>query len=180
MEIAGLAVGAVGLAGLFDACLGTIECIHSYKAAGHESNQIITVFDANKLLLQRWGDGVGISENKLGDVHHPYLDDAAVASTVEKILSSICDIFKMTDSTSSKLRMKSIDSEMFSLKKSDIQLNNTQLVQSKKARVLWASGGKARLASQAEDFGLLVEKLYMIVPIEKAGSFLTGTSSFDY
>lgn len=159
MEIAGLAVGAVGLAGLFDACMGAIERIHSYKTAGHESNHIIIVFDANKLLLQRWGDGVGIAENKLGDVHHPYLDDAAVASMVEKILSSICDIFKMTDSTSSKLRMKSIDSEMFSLKKSDIKLNNTQLVQSKKARVFWASGGKARLATQAEDFGLLVGKL---------------------
>ncbi|MCJ1346752.1 hypothetical protein MMC31_004970 [Peltigera leucophlebia] len=181
MEIVGLAVGVAGLAGLFGACMGAMEHLHSYKTAGHESRYIIAAFDANKLLFQRWADGVGIAENMLEDLHHPALDDAAVALVVGKILSSIRNIFKMTDSISSKLLLKSIDSEMFSLKKMPgfpqgnlIDMKNTHSLDSRKSRISWALGGKTNLTTQVEVFGLLVEKLYGIIPIEEGGKFSTG------
>lgn len=53
MEIAGLAVGIAGLAGLFGACMGAMKHLHSYKTPGHESSYIIAAFDADKLLFQR-------------------------------------------------------------------------------------------------------------------------------
>lgn len=172
MEIVGLAVGVAGLAGLFGACIGAMEHLQSYKTAGHQSSYIIAAFDANKLLFRKWANGVGIAENKLEDVHHPDLDDAAVALVVGKILSSICNICKMTDSISSKLLLKSLDSEMFSLKKTSgfpqghlINMKNTQSLDSRRARVSWALGGKTNLTAQVESFGLLVGKLYEIIPI---------------
>lgn len=182
MEIAGFAVGVAGLAGLFGACMGAMEYLQSYKIAGHESTYIFAAFDADKLLFQRWAESVGIADYKLEDVHHPDLDDAAVALVVGKILSSICKIFKMTDSISSKLLLKSIDSEMFSLKRphafpqgSLIEIKNTKFLDSRRARISWALGGKTNLTTQVEVFGLLVERLYRIISIEKAGNFSTGT-----
>lgn len=172
MEIAGLAVGVAGLAGLFGACMGAMEHLQSYKTAGQQSSHIIAAFDANKLLFRKWAKSVGMAENRLEDVHHPDLDDAAVASVVGKILSSICNIFKMTDSISSKWLLKSLDSEMFSLKITSgipqgnlIDMKNTQSLDSRRARLSWALGGKENLSAQVEGFGLLVEKLYEIIPI---------------
>ena len=147
----------------------------------HGSSYIIAAFGANKLLFQRWADGVGIADNKLEDMHHPDLDNTAVGLVVGKILSSIRNIFKMTDSISSKLLLKSIDSEMFSLKKMPsfsqenlIDIKNTQSLDTRRARISWV-GGKSNLTTQVEVFGLLVEKLYGIIPIEEGGNFSTGT-----
>lgn len=175
MEIAGLAVGVAGLVGLFGACMGAMEHLHSYKIAGHESSYIIAAFNADKLLFQRWADGVGIADNKLKDVHHPDLDNASVASVVEHILLSIRDIFKMTDSISSKLLIASIDNEISSLRTTKgpskgnlIDMKNSQPLASRRARVSWALGGKKNLTAQVEDFGSLVTKLYIVIPIEKA------------
>lgn len=77
--------------------------------------------------------------------------------------------------------LKSVDGEMFSLKKAQglskgnlVDMKNTEPLASKKARVSWVLGGKANLTTQVEVFGLLVEKLYGIIPIGKAGNFLTG------
>lgn len=182
MEIAGLAIGVAGLAGLFGACMGAMGHIHSYKISGHESSYIIAVFEADKLLFQKWADGVGIAGNRLKDVHHPDLDNAAAASVVRKILSSIRDIFIMTDSISSKLLMKSIDNEILSLKKTHsfskgnlINMENSQPLASKRARISWALVGKTNLTEQVEAFGSLIQKLYEIVPIKNEGDFLTGT-----
>lgn len=175
MEPIGLTVGVVGLAGLFGAYRGAMELIHSYKIAGHESSYIIAAFNADKLLFQRWADGVGIADNMLEDVHHIDLDDVSVASVVGKILSSIRDIFKMTDRISSKLLLASIDSKISSLKTTKdpskgslIDMKNSQPLASRRARVSWALGGKSNLTAQVEVFGLLVAKLYTIIPIERA------------
>ncbi len=170
-----IAFGVVGLVGLFGACMGAMERLHSYKFAGHESSYIIAAFNADKLLFQRWAEGVGIADNKLEDVHHPDLNNALVATVVGNILSSIRDIFKMTDSISSKLLIASIDSEISSLKttkgtsKGDlIDMKNSQPLTSRRARVSWALGGKTNLTAQVEVFGLLVAKLYRVIPVEKA------------
>lgn len=174
MEIAGLAVGVVGLVGLFGACMGAMEHLNSYKIAGHESSYIIAAFNADKLLLQRWADGVGITDNKLEGVHHPDLNNASVASVVGTILSNIRDIFKMTDSISSKLLIASVDSEISSLKATKgpskgnlLDMKNSQPLASRRARISWALGGKTNLTAQVEVFGLLVAKLYGIIPIDK-------------
>lgn len=175
MEIAGLAVGVAGLVGLFGACMGAMEHLNSYQIAGHESNYIIAAFNADKLLLQRWADGVGINDNMLKEEHHPDLNNALVASAVGTILSAIRDIFKMTDSMTSKLLIASIDSEISSLKATKgpskgnlLDMRNSQPLASKRARFSWALGGKTNLNTQVEVFGSLVAKLYGIIPIDKA------------
>lgn len=155
--------------------MGAMENLHSSKIAGHEFSYIIAAFNADKLLFQRWADGVGIADNKSEDVHHPDLDNSKIASVVGNILSSIRDIFKMTDSISSKLLIASIDSEISSLKTTKgpskgslIDMKNSQPLASRRARFSWALGGKTNLATQVEVFGLLVVKLCGIIPIEKA------------
>lgn len=174
MELGGLVVGVAGLAGLFGACMEVMERVHSYKIAGQESSYIIAAFNADKLLFQRWADAVGITDNKLEEVHHPDLNNALVASVVGTILSSIRDIFKTTDRISSKLLIASIDNEISSLKTTKgpskgnlLDMKDSQPLASRRARISWALGGKTNLTAQVEVFGLLVAKLYGIIPIEK-------------
>lgn len=154
--------------------MGAMEHLNSYKIAGHESSYIIAAFNADKLLLQRWADGVGITDNTLEEVHHPDLNNASVASVVGTILSNIRDIFKMTDTISSKLLIASIDSEISSLnatkgpsKGNLLDIKISQPLASRRARISWALGGKTNLTAQVEVFGLLVAKLYGIIPIDK-------------
>ncbi|GKT51786.1 uncharacterized protein ColSpa_11967 [Colletotrichum spaethianum] len=48
MEPVGLAVGIVGLAGLFSSCLEAVEKFDSYKNFGRDSRSLATLFDTDK------------------------------------------------------------------------------------------------------------------------------------
>ncbi|KAI9792435.1 MAG: hypothetical protein M1816_002319 [Peltula sp. TS41687] len=142
MEIAGLAVGIAGLAGLFSACMESIERIESYRNFGHDSRHINDRFDADKLLFQRWATEVGISGGKLQAVHHVDLDNAAVLSMVQRILSQY---------------PRSLQMNYTDRKRSEDQ-------PSKRGKIVWALKGKAKFIAQVELFGNLVDKLYRLVP----------------
>lgn len=106
------------------------------------------MFDTNKFLIQKWANGVSIAENKLENVHHLQLNDAAVALVVEKIFSKICIIFKMADCIPYKLFLKSLNIEMSLFHKTlgfvqgnIINMINILSLESRRAWVLWGLGG---------------------------------------
>src|SRR5277367_1689982 len=99
MEAIGLAVGVAGLAGLFSTCLDVVDKVDSYRDYGFESRSIVAQFEADKLLFQKWAQSVGIDKGKLKDTHHRDLDNPETVSMVERILSSIQEIFSRTEGT---------------------------------------------------------------------------------
>jgi hypothetical protein len=175
MEIAGLAVSIAGLSSLFNSCLVAIEQVDSYRKFGVESRYITARFDADKILFERWASGVGIVEGKLKEVHHVQLDDVTTAAAVRRILSSIHEIFSLTDSTASKLQFQAINDNLSSIttkhdisKERFMKLNKSQALAPRRGKVQWALGGKAKFITQVETFGVLVDKLRKLIPLGEA------------
>lgn len=169
MEAVGLAIGIAGLAGLFSACKEAVEQVDSYRRFGFESRQIMARFDVDKFLFQRWADHVGIADNKLKEVHHTSLDNVAVALTISETLSTIQEILKNTEGTSSTLQLERNPLEPThlpgSLQKRPTNQGRSLASVSKKNKISWALGKKTKFSTQVEIFGIFVGKLYSVVPI---------------
>ncbi|KAL2816572.1 hypothetical protein BDW59DRAFT_177316 [Aspergillus cavernicola] len=110
MEIAGVAIGVVGLLALYE----------------EASLRLTSRYNATKILFERWGK----------QAVHPHLKDQSTASVVADLLRSIRDYHDQT----SPLHLRS--------------------------RLKWAVADYGKLSREAEDFDELVQKLYLLVPIE--------------
>ncbi|PIG89754.1 ankyrin [Aspergillus arachidicola] len=65
MEPAGLAVGVIGLFGLFNTCLDVANKYDEWKDFGSESRCLTAQFEAQKLRLQKWGEAVGVEDESV-------------------------------------------------------------------------------------------------------------------
>ncbi|KAJ9132099.1 hypothetical protein NKR23_g11419 [Pleurostoma richardsiae] len=93
MEPVGLAVGIVGLVGLFSTCLEVIDKVQSYKTFANDSHVLDSQFNAGKLRFEQWGRAVGLAPGTPSANHHDALDEPDVRAVVGDILSivrSIC------------------------------------------------------------------------------------------
>ncbi|VUC26434.1 unnamed protein product [Clonostachys rosea] len=93
MEPVGLAVGVVGLVGLFNTCLETVARVDAYKEFGSDSRALAAQFQANRLLFERWGRSIELEQGRFPDRYHPSLDDQSVLLVVTEIISMIRNIF---------------------------------------------------------------------------------------
>ncbi|KAH7146021.1 prion-inhibition and propagation, helo domain-containing protein [Dactylonectria macrodidyma] len=95
MELAGLAVGVVGPAGLFRSCLEAVDKVQSHRSSGPDTRVLDIRFKAAKARFEQWGRGVGIKQGRLLDDHHSALDDKDISSAVSDLLhiiiKAICD-----------------------------------------------------------------------------------------
>lgn len=166
MEVTGLAVGVAGLVSLFSACIDIIERVDSYQKYGIESRYISAQLHADTVLFKRWADQVGIVDGKIGATHHPSLDNAAVTAAVQRILTSIYEVFNEVHRSSTRLKVGSLE-EFQSDRTSKLPTSKVVTLQPRKTdKLAWALVGKKKLATQVEAFKNLVEKLYGLVPMK--------------
>ena len=172
MEIAGFAIGVAGLAGLFRACQDAIDYVDSYRKFGVESRYLSAQFEADKLIFQKWADGVGLSKDGLLDSHDRRLDDPSTVSAVSQVLYSTREVLAAAEPESSKLRPKPGDN-ILPLRKEGRALTMRQherIAQTPSAtsgnKLSWSLVGKKRFNTQVEKFKLLVERLCNLVPVE--------------
>jgi Prion-inhibition and propagation len=94
MEVAGLAVGAAGLAGLFSACVDCFALIRCGRAHGRDLEILVTKLDVEKTRLLQWADAVGLlaSDSKS---RNPLLDAEHTRPVIERVLN--CIVMLMTD-----------------------------------------------------------------------------------
>ena len=181
MEIAGLTVGVAGLAGLLSACIDAVDRVDTYRKFGFESRYITTQFTDDKLRLHKWVEHVGITNGRLQAVHHRDLDRDEVVTAIARTLTCIHEILSETNSFSSKLQGLSIDSKSNFLTNPG-NYTNDHSVEEKKSRSLaskasklrWTLGGKARFTTRIKVFGVLVGKLYDIIPLEENSKTLNS------
>jgi len=155
MEAAGLAIGVIGIAGLFNTCLDSLSRFQVYKSSTADSHILDTRFRAARARFEKWGNGVGISEGKLS----PELSDNNTAGVITDILNiivkAICD-----------------DGSV---------LQNEQFagLQSRRKRLKWALGGKEDRTEQVDIFEKLVQQLYNLVPVDDKGREQIGEQKRD-
>lgn len=174
MEFAGLAISVAGLAGLLGTCIDAVNRVDTYRKFGFKSRYITAQFAADKFLLHKWAEAVGITNGRLQDVHHRDLDRDEVVIAIARTLSNIREIFSAVNSFSSNLYGLSLDNKStFPIDPDDYtndhstEEKESRILVSKASKLKWSLGGKARFKTQIEAFGVLVGKLYNIIPLEE-------------
>ncbi|KAF5604015.1 ankyrin [Fusarium pseudocircinatum] len=158
MEVTGLAVGVVGLAGLFSVCLDSLSRFQTYRESNSETHVLDTRFRAVRARFEQWGVSVGISNGRLQPDHHRGLDNKETANLIESILQiiakTICDESILQRS---RTRPRSQSGQLGSLS------------QSRGKRLKWALGGKESRHEQVDIFEKLVQQLHNLIPPEEKG-----------
>lgn len=161
MEVAGLAFGVAGLAGLFSACVDVLEKVDSLRDSSVTSRSAAAQLKADKHLLERWGRDVGIQGNTLLPSHHPSLSDPAIADAVADVLRSVSELCtKLDSSLEAPLSPVTVAGNQAGLPGKS---NNSAL-----ARVSWAIRGQARAKSNLEQLGELINRLFELVSVPDA------------
>jgi hypothetical protein len=169
MEPVGLAVGIAGLAGLFSVCLDLVDRVDSYKDFGVESRSIAAQFEADKHLFAKWAQDVGIYNDKQMKYYNNDLDNPETNLIVQKILSSMQEIFGKTERTVSNLQPVE-EAGPTSYPNGIRFLNTRKTFQapegaiSKRSKIGWSLRSKAKFVYQVQQFGALVQRLYSLVP----------------
>ncbi|OHW99193.1 ankyrin repeat domain-containing protein 52 [Colletotrichum incanum] len=182
MEPVGLAVGVVGLAGLFSSCLEAVEKVDSYKNFGRDSRSLATQFDTDKHRFEQWGRAVGFKKGKLSDSHHPALDDAQTLAIVHKLLASIQDFCSGADDT---FYQQTTPADGNFLKDSLVPARQASLhhgapMASKWRKAAWALSGKTKRTGHVQTFAGLVQYLYNAVPPDDEKGTLPGYGARNY
>ena len=163
---------AVGLVPIFISAIDILDRVRDYKEFGDESHTTISRFEAAKLKLQNWAKALGICDGKLSDAHDPRLDDSRTASVVQNILHASIRIFDKVEYQSESLRLpirqRSAGIDGWVVPAEDIRLSHPESRNlSKRSRLAWATGGKARFEKDVRNFENLVNILGDVVPPRK-------------
>lgn len=166
MDPAGLALGVLGVVGLFSTCMDIIERVESYRNAELESKGLTTQFNAHKRLLLRWADRVGFrrdgSQWILQDRHHQSLDNQDIALVVEDLLEMIKHVWSQADSAATAITLSSGEKA----KRRAMRDDKVSMILSRVAKkAKWALKGKEQSTSQVQDFGIYVGLLDALIPI---------------
>lgn len=142
MEPVGLAVGVLGLAGLFSSCLEAIDKVQSYRSFTIDSQDLNSQFNAEKVRFEQWGQKVGFSQGQLSASHHHALDNPKISSAVKDLFLIIKRICESDD--------------------------DPQRLPSKRRRLAWALRGKGERTEEVKMFGNIVQLLHHLAPPEGA------------
>ncbi|KAF3074397.1 Ankyrin-1 [Trichoderma lentiforme] len=166
MDPVGLAVGVIGLAGLFSTCLDLVKRVDSYKHFKKDEQILATQFAAYRLRFERWGKTLGLdqtalsgnqtalsgNQTALSEDQHVALADSQTLETVRRLIEIIREIL-----SDQKLPNPINPSLVRSL---------TEPFRPRKEKLSWALKGKAKREDQVELFGKLIQHLYHLVPID--------------
>ncbi|OAA76622.1 ankyrin [Akanthomyces lecanii RCEF 1005] len=163
MEPVGLAVGVVGLAGLFSVCLDAVQRFDAWKKFGDELATLGVRVEVQRLRLDKWGQAVGLKQNSASDIeghHHPALDDARTSRTVKTLLTTIQEVFTR------KVSALFTDETGCAGSGGDLAAQDHFGVSStsRRARLGWAFRDKSTVRAAVEEFAGLIQDLHDLVP----------------
>ncbi|KAF2967340.1 hypothetical protein GQX73_g6272 [Xylaria multiplex] len=167
MEVVGLGVGVIGLAGLFSTCLDLLERWDSFQDFGRESGPIRARFIADCARFRQWGQHTGIGEGKREGNSHQALDDPSIRSAVELLLLNIKNI--EVDAKNRAPYLGWMPASHCSQPKNNTVAQNgfTPFETSRRNRLGWALRSKARTLALVAPFETLVQKLYDLIPVSE-------------
>lgn len=171
MEPIGLAVGVIGLAGLFSACLDAVERFDSWKSFSDDSRALGSRWETQRLRMKRWGQAVGFGKGGPSPDHHEALEDPEIALRVREHLSIIENLCTNAggafSSSAAETNPRQSKNALFSRGRSQAHPSHpSPLSESGRQRVKWALRDKAKCTAKVEMLGLLVQDLHDLVPLD--------------
>ncbi|PMB65579.1 Vegetative incompatibility protein HET-E-1 [Beauveria bassiana] len=169
MEPAGLAVGVLGLAGLFGASLDAIDRFESWRNFTDESHLVRTLLEGHKLRLRLWGRAVGFVDGDVSASHHEALDDPQICSMIRTHLSDIEKLCTSADGTFLLATGTGAGHTRGAPSlQSRAQPHPSARPESKRQKLKWALRDKAKCTGQAQMLASLVQALHDSVPLDGA------------
>lgn len=112
MEPAGLAVGFLTIAGLFNNAVDCFEYVQIGRNFGQDYQIGLLKLDSARLRLSRWGQAVGLSDELKETQSLPLvLNSAHDVEKAEQILGQILELFADAEGVSAKLKIRGRRSE---------------------------------------------------------------------
>ncbi|KAL9622466.1 MAG: hypothetical protein Q9160_003142 [Pyrenula sp. 1 TL-2023] len=152
MEVAGLAVGVVGLVGLYTCCADLAQAIKGYRKFDDRVKYVKNDYDRYQNILDGWAESVGFKSLYPGTHHHASLDN-------EKTRQAIKNTLETTQSV-----LQSIDQILEKLQRRDGSLRGEKF--------RYVLGQETKLRNLVNDLYRLVSVLYTIIPSERSSTNL--------
>lgn len=169
MEVAGLVIGGVSMAGLFTTCVNCFEYIQLGRHFDKDYRRSLLKLDTLQLRISRWA--AAINEWSSGEVVVGSLKDA---ETVKRLLSEIIDIFADAEKVSERFSTKQarvltvdveIDPEIVAIHQQMKKLSLKKLKRSTFAqKTAWALYEEKHFNRLIEDLNPLVSALVELFP----------------
>ncbi|KAI1878391.1 hypothetical protein JX265_000323 [Neoarthrinium moseri] len=103
MEPVGLAVGGVGLVGLFSTCVNCFELVQNGRYLGRDYILLETKFDNLRLRFRSWGRACGFMDSGRYDVR---LDNQEIKSSIESTMANLIHLFQNGSQLQEKYGLK--------------------------------------------------------------------------
>jgi hypothetical protein len=167
MEPVGLAVGIVGLAGLFSSCLEAVGRVQAYKSFATDSRGLDVQFNAARTRLETWGSAVGFGRGTHTGEQHAALNDEKIrksAADLFECIKAICDAHDARKTQS----FRAAPADLISgTSRSLISPGASR--ESKSKKLAWSLGGRLERQQQVNLLRDLVEDLHNLVPPDARG-----------
>ncbi|KIM40570.1 hypothetical protein M413DRAFT_164137 [Hebeloma cylindrosporum] len=179
MEVAGFAIGVVGLAGLYSTCiqlLGQIESSRMDYIAG-DLHTLHARLCATNYLLKEWGRGVGLDSTGIpnSDIRHPKLADAEKRKVAFCILASVERLFENMEKLEKYglvLKNVPILESSATVIEANAEIDKLTKNAAKKfsisRRIVWVVRDKDRFGQLLATLATLIGNLYEVIPPESA------------
>lgn len=162
MEPVGLAVGIVGLAGLFDATMNAIDRIKTYKEHDRDAERLASQIQGHKVALQDWRAKVGLdAQNGLDGKHSRRLDETKTRESVERLLKALLrDLGSGDDGgIGGALAVRTANNDQEAA-----PTGNKEKAAGKSRKLGWALGGKKDHVEKEAAVRELLKQLRILVP----------------
>lgn len=175
MEITGLAIGIVGIAGLFTTCVDFFDKIVTVKALGQDYQIIHTQLRSHKHLFEEWGKRVGLQ-----DPTRPNPDlqpESNKFTLVYDILATIEQLSGDCQRLKEKYGLNLPSREPPSAQESRKNLQQTKDIIKKTTsmtrKAIWAVQDKRKFEDLVSLLGAFVAQLYeIVIPVDNAAAEL--------
>jgi hypothetical protein len=170
MEVAGLVLGAVsvvGLAGLFDTCLHLADHISAAVHMSESADLLVRKWSVTRSTLRIWSDAVGIRSGALAEDHHSCLDKQNIRDEVLKVLIAIERLLRSPKKLVQRYGLNLNDSEHSLQNQPGVHSSSRRDWQT---RLRWVLHDETKFITLIDDLAFFVERLYLLVPPEKAPS----------
>ncbi|KAG8533583.1 uncharacterized protein KY384_001323 [Bacidia gigantensis] len=178
-EAAGLALGAIGLAGLFSSCLECLNLLETGKGYSRDLSLLCVKYKVEKTRLLIWGESAGIFQDQ--ESYNNSLDKVWIKSVVEEILQQLklllndgsvlksnYGLQKITGANEQGLevdRPRGLDDSFESrFQKLSLSLAQTQKRAGTVDKVRWAVKDKRKFTELVDHVRQLVDGLIEITP----------------
>ncbi|KAH8707491.1 prion-inhibition and propagation-domain-containing protein [Phaeosphaeriaceae sp. PMI808] len=183
-EVAGLVIGAISLASLFDSVINNLDRVQVGREFNETHQRYVLQLEVLKLRLHRWRDAV----SKLLDVDDPAVGQAN-GHLVKRHLSDIQSLFEKEEKLSKPYRVDASDAEEEIEEESKKQwlVKSVQSLSRKhradtpsvRSKVRWAIRGKKEFEELVANASVQVSNLEQIIPTHEMERRLNQMRSED-